>query len=81
MSGIMPDRGPAMTVHLHASWTARRSGGLFLGVRVSFPRTEYLVDTWEYLTVWGVSIGFLFITLRIEFRHPKKVVDTSSTVT
>lgn len=53
-------------IQARLTWTARRAGGLFLGVRVQFPFSEW-TDTDETWTHRAVSFGFVFVTVHIIF--------------
>ena len=61
-----------MTVPLHrfvvrVRWHARKAGGLFIGLRVSFP-VSILFDNGEVRPAWQVNVGLLFATVDMEFR-------------
>ena len=46
-------------ITLNCSWTAQRGGGLFVGLRLSLPRT------FLELTVWSLALGLLVATVEI----------------
>lgn len=55
--------------YVGVNWIARKSGGLFLGVRVQFPTSDTnLIDMWR--STW-ITIGFLFFQVRIEINGKK----------
>jgi len=61
-----------MVVPLHrfvvrVRWHARKAGGLFVGIRVSFP-ASILFDNGEVRPTWQVSVGLLVATVDMEFR-------------
>ena len=57
-------------------WNARRAGGLFLGIRVSFPATMWDIGVCcEGLVYdqWVINFGFIFFTWRICLLTNKRV--------
>jgi len=48
-------------------WHARKAGGLFVGVRVSFP-VSVLFDNGEVRPTWRVNVGFLVFAVDMEIR-------------
>jgi hypothetical protein len=48
-------------------WNARRAGGLFIGIRLSFP-TNVLFDDKSTRTSMQLSVGLLVVTILMEFR-------------
>ena len=48
-------------------WNARRAGGLFIGIRLSFP-TNVLFDDGSTRSSVQLSVGLLVATILTEFR-------------
>ena len=48
-------------------WHARKAGGLFVGLRVSFP-ASVLFDNGEVRPTMQVNVGLLVATVDMEFR-------------
>jgi len=72
-----------MAVPLHrfvvrVRWHTRKAGGLFIGLRVSFP-VSILFDNGEVRPTWQVNVGLLFATVDMEFRG--RVTHTYNNVT
>jgi hypothetical protein len=63
---------------IYPDWHFRTFGGLNLGIRILFPRTIYrndaqeIEDTYEALSV---IIGFVFFSLRFDFKYNYKPLD------
>lgn len=63
-----------MRVTPRFSWTARKAGGLFLGLRLSFPCSVYEPgkpgeeDAVRFTQMW-LSIGFVLFTLHLDFNY------------
>jgi hypothetical protein len=49
-------------------WNARKAGGLFLGLRVSFP-VSIIYNNGEVRSTWNVNVGLLVVTVSLEFRE------------
>jgi hypothetical protein len=58
---------PSKRIAVRATWHARRAGGLFLGLRLSFP-TSVLFNNGEVRSVIHFCVGLLVFTIDIEFR-------------
>lgn len=54
-----------MRVEPHIRWNARRAGGLFLGVRYSFPCSVFGED-FSHFTLRTLQLGFLLFTVSFE---------------
>jgi hypothetical protein len=52
-------------------WNARRAGGLFIGIRLSFP-SNVLFDDKSTRSSMQLSVGLLVITILMEFRGQAK---------
>ena len=58
-----------MRIEPHIRWTARRAGGLFLGVRYSFPCSvcgELSKDGALHFTLQTLQLGFILFTVSFE---------------
>ena len=66
----MKRSGMAVPLHrfdVRVRWHARKAGGLFIGLRVSFP-ASILFDNGEVRQTWQVNVGLLVMTVEMEFR-------------
>lgn len=54
-------------VAVRLRWHARKAGGIFVGIRLSFP-VSILYDNDEVRPTWQVNVGLLVATVDITFR-------------
>lgn len=57
-----------MKIYPRVLWTARRAGGLFFGLRFSFP-VRCIMDDGVEADIANLLVGLVFITVDIEFRR------------
>ena len=63
---------------IYPDWHCRTFGGLNLGIRILFPRTIYRNDALEIEDTYdalSVIIGFVFFSLRFDFKYNYKPLD------
>lgn len=65
-----------MKVYFDGCYNARKSGGLFLGIRIHFPVTLSNDDninlTWRNITL---SVGLVIYTVNIHFDYARKYIN------
>lgn len=54
-------------ISIYFKWITRRAGGIFLGIRISFPTYILYADEEVYKTIF-ISLGFIFFAANIEIR-------------